>query len=522
MVSNFNVKYQEAQELLTDYSSYRVDVLSAARGLGLQVDALSCLDSFEGAGAESIKLYFSETHLLLLASLEGLAEQLVTDYAAQYYAKFEESPISEADDQAQWPSSVMEAAEKKLQGIREGDVADAAKALQTAAACIPDGMSFNIPSSANVEERLTNEETAIEKVRSGVESAEASGAAAFAKRGTDFQALASALSAAIARCASGAVSMTDYEAGAFSAIAEDCGLGDAYDRCHEYQAENAAITISCQKDAINKEQIRIQEEAEKAAEEKEFWAKFGVAASALALIGTAAAVVATVTTFGAGTPLLVMSLNVAAGAIGAATAAGDLKDRLDQLGEMQSDAGADVPESNDCVDFGVGATRTGLKAGALDVEGEMYISEGKFWYAAGEATENELEKVYGMGSMAEGFSKKINAGKKVGGFLVEQIVDAGIDVIPDEGVKTTAKTGKEIGVGASDVAGIIRDNGSIGLKGSASIVSTVGKCGTVVADYNIDVADQKIESCDNRLDELDGLISDIDSLANRGLLCCAW
>lgn len=462
----FNVKYSEVQDLQNEYQQYETDLRDAEYALNDRILELVGLETFQGTGANAIKGYFSEVHQTLLRGLDSLAHQLATEYGDHYYTRFGEKPILETNANAQWPSSAMNDARKALVSLRDGDLDSAELSLQRAVAAMPAEFQFSVPSATDAKAAVTDEVEHQKKVRDAVKAAEEEGTRTFEGASGDFSAMRESLAALIAACGKGAYTVANYVPGSFQSLMEETGFIDAYNSCAQYQDENAEMLVAAREDSVAKKQVRIEQAAREEAEKKARWAIVGTVASVLVMVGAAAAVVASA---GAATPLLIAA-KAGVASIGLATATWDTAKRIDQLDQILDGDPYATRSENEALDESADAAKSYGKYQTTQFEADYWNDNGHYYHSSS------------LSHQADTIGQS---------FLIDAVTDQGIDQIQDEKTKTAVKV-------IDTVADEVRDQYfdwkyEMDFKVDGfGIASTIGKCGTIVADYNMDQADAQL------------------------------
>lgn len=509
----FDVKFSEVQDLQNDFTKFSQAMAAADSAVCKSAESVAGLSSFQGTGASNIKLYYQGVHQVISVMIDTLTQQLATQYAKEYYSKFSEGWVSEQDNDAEWSSATMAEAERVLEGLKNGQVERANEWLKHAMDAVPDEYvgAFAMPSPDPLNNTLSGQGNLIRMTREGVQAAEDSGVAAFSGKSDAFERLANAVRMAINKCANGGAAIAS--GGDFWSIV---GLDayDAFNRCSRYQADNQQVTIEAQKDSINRETMRIEEQKRKEAESKRFWATVGTVASVLVLVGAAAA---TVASFGTAAPLSVTVLSYSANVLGTAFALKDSVDRADELGKLYAgDDGFDREKLGKEIKAGKDVTKTGLKLGSKMAEGDYreYLgnkarnyglkNHKEYFVEAADRQFNKADKAYSDASLG------------VGRFMGEQVLDAGIDSIQDERDKADLKAAKESGFTAWD-AGKAFVKGE-NLSSATAVIGGVGKIGTIYADYNEEQADKKIEVYQQQQNDLADLKKNLGKRMNGSFI----
>lgn len=508
----FDVKFSEVQDLQNDFTKFSQALFAADSAVCKSAESVAGLSSFQGTGASNIKLYYQEVHRGISVLVDTLTQQLATQYAKEYYSKFSEGWVSEQDNDAEWSSATMAEAERVLEGLKNGQVESANEWLKRAMDAVPDEYAgvFAMPSPDPLNNTLSGQGNRIRMTREGVQAAEDSGVAAFSGKSDAFERLANAVRMAINKCANGGAAIAS--GGDFWSIV---GLDayDAFNRCSRYQADNQQVTIEAQKDSINRETMRIEEQKRKEAESKRFWATVGTVASMLVLVGAAAA---TVASFGTAAPLSVTVLSSSVNVLGTAFALKDSVDRADELGKLYAgDDGFDREKLGKEIKAGKDITKTGLKFASKMEEGdyENYLSD----KALNDGLKNSKEA---FAEADEHFNKAnkaySDAGLGVGRFIGEQVLDARIDGIQDERKKAGLKADKEgwFAVWDSVKAHMKGDD----LSAEAGAIGGVGKIGTIYADYHEEQADRKIEVYQQQQNDLADLKKNLGKRMNGSFI----
>ena len=221
-MSSFVVDYLEACELQNDWLLFKKEVDSALDNMEARIKQLEALGSFQGAAAESIKLYFAEVHCGFLKQMRVLAEVLSRDYATAYLQEFGRGAVSESMLSARWSSSSMSDTEKRAWKEFNGgsstlDQLD--KLIRTAASeASSGGCAYNFPNTQGVREAIRTQAMQTQKVRDGVAGIEAKGARTFQSKSGDFASTSAAVKQAIKSWKKGKASITGYSAGMFTSV----------------------------------------------------------------------------------------------------------------------------------------------------------------------------------------------------------------------------------------------------------------------------------------------------------------
>ena len=490
MAGSYDIKFADVQSVQNDYAQFRNAFDSAVESLVGAIERVSCLDSFKGEAATSVKEYFNAVHMISLDSLRGLVGQLDTDLNVGYAEGFWNDPVSAQHD-AQLPETGLKDAESDLQILMNGLLCEAESFMEHAQSALPCAINATCPHTWDIQEIMGAENTRISKKREAAREVEDRGYQLFSDGGGEYGQLEQSFFLFLGQCGSaGAISISNYNSAAFSQTLESTGLRAAYADSMTNQQENSEALISAKKDTIERQEVIVKEREAKALEKKKFWCSVG---TVLGVVAFAAGAVAFVATAGAAGPI-VLALKTAAAAISLGNTIGDTAQRVQQLYYVET--GKDIYADKDENEIISGSIKIGKTAisGAATIESIKYHANTDFDKVLTEDTTSFLTNIAG------------------------EVVDETSDYITDKLRKQGYETAGVYVDGAGEIASEAVEQAFKGEFDGVGLAGAAAKGGQAVADHYTAEADEELEACRDEKEELDNRNTDV----NLGSYSSAW
>lgn len=215
------------QDIDTTYTKFCVyaspcsgNLSEAFSRLKESIRELTVMRTLQGPAAESIKTYFAEYHLPLISKIECLAGQLQTDFASQYLAGYQNSPLNESAH-ARLPEAELDSISMDCSRARYDFLQAVKHNLQKIPASDLDATGGYIPDTSSLEIALEDVLQKTNSTKSYLNEVEQKGKHTFSQNNGIFSSLLSAITSYISLPST---SITSYRAGAIYAYPETNSL----------------------------------------------------------------------------------------------------------------------------------------------------------------------------------------------------------------------------------------------------------------------------------------------------------